>query len=231
QIYTCVLCYLKYIRKGSIAHIGDNGRDVEISDGTVFKDVSYIIRCGGTVNDIPYLPREIVYRILNAPLSERRFLLFLLTFLPKCYMKSLAFVGIQGIGESFPSQCELQSRLIAFYWANVNDVMNKLDKMTYEEQVHWIDKVLVEMDFFRGFNEIAFTSKIILDEIARIIGVTPDFANFEPIKDDVVRQFLIKSKPLYPEKFRLVGPNAQPNLLDSLQQKVLGVHLRKGSST
>ncbi|ETO22367.1 dimethylaniline monooxygenase [Reticulomyxa filosa] len=220
-MHPCAFCCSKYIRKGSITHIEHNGQDVRLSDGTVFENVSYIICCNGTINDIPYLPREIVYRILNAPLSERRFLLFLLTFLPKCYMKSLAFVGIQGIGESFPSQCELQSRLIAFYWANVNDVMNKLDKMTYEEQVHWIDKVLVEMDFFTRFNEIAFTSKIILDEIARLIEVMPDFTNFEPIKDDVVRQFLIKSKPLYPEKFRLVGPNAQPNLLDSLQQKIL----------
>ncbi|ETO09994.1 hypothetical protein RFI_27383 [Reticulomyxa filosa] len=193
---------------GSVANC--DGKNVTLSDGSVINDVDIIMCATGFHPDIPILPRDVFKKIYQPELKERRFLLYLLTFVPSMYDQSLAFVGAQPIVESNPTMFELQARLIGHYWSDVN---RELPHASEERQNQWIEKNIITLDYSPLLPDICKQSYHIADDIAEFIGCKP--------KDPEVVS-LLEDAGFIPEQYRIEGPHANPNALTRLKWKLEG---------
>jgi len=154
------------------------------------------------------LPRDIFQQIYRPEVKERRFLLYLLTFVPGWYNQSLAFIGIQPIVESNPTMFELQGRMIGHYWSGAKSL---LPQATEALQQKWIHKNLVQIDYSPLLPDIAKQSYHIADDIAQFIGCKAQNA-------EIVN--LLSEAGFIPEQFRIEGPHKNDRALEILKWKL-----------
>jgi dimethylaniline monooxygenase (N-oxide forming) len=184
------------------------GKKVTLSDGSVIEDVDTILFTTGFEPDIPILPRDIFQQIYRPEVKERRFLLYLLTFVPGWYNQSLAFIGIQPIVESNPTMFELQSRMIGHFWSGAKTL---LPQSTEETQQKWIYTHLIKNDYTPLLPDIAKQSYHIADDIAQFIGCKPQNA-------EIVN--LLEEAGFIPEQYRIEGPHKNEQALALLKWKL-----------
>lgn len=184
------------------------GKTVTLSDGSVVEDVDTILFTTGFEPDVPILPRDIFHQIYRPEVKERRFLLYLLTFVPGWYNQSLSFIGIQPIVESNPTMFELQARMIGHYWSGAK---TSLPRETKEAQQKWVDKHLIQIDYAPLLPDIGKQSYHIADDIAQFIGCkaqNPEVVN------------LLEEAGFIPEQYRIEGPHRNEHALDILKWKL-----------
>ncbi|ETO17636.1 hypothetical protein RFI_19682 [Reticulomyxa filosa] len=138
----------------------------------------------------PVLGRDLMSKIYKPSLVPHRYWLYLLTFIPGTFLKSLAFVGSQGIAISNGVMYELQSRLIAKYWMD----RMELRHCTTQQQIEWIEQTFLHGNTGKS-NDTGFPcTYAFCNEIAQMLQIAPN-----AIDDPFLHAHLAKSQVVAPE--------------------------------